>query len=256
MKRGKNYRQNESGSAIFYVLIAVALLGALIFAVSNGGRNNTSKLSEDRVRLIATEILEYSNALGNAVSQLRLRGASDTQISFENNMISGYTNANCADNICKIFHPEGGGVVYTPPLESALDPDAAAATAYANVGALLGEWYFPHDTCVDSVGLGGNNCYNDNTSITDLMVFLPWVNQSVCIEINDLLKVDNPSGVPPVVGGSMIRLTVDKFTGTYPSGAVHVYVDNDFVSEACVYHNSAPASPGLGYFYYKVLIAR
>jgi hypothetical protein len=136
-----------------------------------------------------------------------------------------------------------------------LDQDAADATSFGTVGALIGEWYFPHNTCVWRVGTGGNDCFSDTGDVTELMVFLPWVKREVCLQINELLGIPNPGGEPPAFGATMIHSNATKFSGSYPTG-VHMHVTLPEKTMACIYHNSAPAPPGLGYFFYKVLIVR
>lgn len=244
----------ERGNVLFYILIAVALLAALIFAVAQSGRGNIQQVSEEKARLFATEIIQNTGTMANGVAQLRLRGVRDTEIDFDNPVVS-YPNANCVDNTCKLFHPGGAGLTYSTPDMQWLDETAAAATSFGTVGGLIGQWYFPYNTCVWQVGTGGDNCHADTGDVTELMVWLPWVRREVCIQINELLGIPNPSDEPPAIGGTMINTTAPKFAGTYPTG-VHVHVQMPTVTAACVYHSSAPAAPGLGYFYYKVLIVR
>lgn len=249
-------RSHESGNAIFYILIAVALLAGLSYAVSLSGRGNQSAISSQQARLHALGIIEYAEILKNSVSQIRLRGYQDTEISFENNIVSGYENAFCTGEGCKLFEINGGGISYLEPEALWLDSAAASATPFTEIGDLLGEWYIPANTCVHSVGTGGDNCWNDPGDVTELIVFLPWVKEQICEEINIALGINLPDGTPSDIGGSMFPPGGDKFEGVYLTGSIHPHVDNDFVEEACIYHKSVEARPGLGYFYYKVLIAR
>jgi hypothetical protein len=249
-----NSNAAERGNVMFYILIAVALLAALIFAVAQSGRGNIQQVSEEKARLFATEIIQNTGTMANGVAQLRLRGVRDTEISFDNPVVS-YPNANCTDDTCKLFHPSGAGLTYTAPDMQWLDQDAADATSFTDVGAIIGQWYIPYNTCVWQVGTGGDNCHADTTDNTELMVWLPWVKREICIQINELLGVPNPGGEPPSIGGTMINTIAPKFAGTYPTG-VHAHVQMPAKTSGCLYHSSVPASPGQGYFYYKVLITR
>lgn len=244
----------QRGNVLFYILIAVALLAALIFAVAQSGRGNIQQVSQEKARLYATEIIQNTGTMANGVAQLRLRGVRDTEIGFDNPVVS-YPNANCADDTCKLFHPAGAGLTYAAPSMDWLDETAASATSFGNVGALIGQWYFPANTCVWQVGTGGDNCFSDTGDVTELMVWLPWVKREICLQINTLLGIPNPGGEPPAFGATMINATAPKFSGAYPTG-VHSHVTLPEKTMACIYHSSAPASPGLGYFYYKVLIVR
>jgi hypothetical protein len=251
----------ERGNALFYILIAIGLLATLSYAIANSMRGNVQQLSGEQARLAATEIIGYSNNMAQGVSQLRLRGVADTEISLENTVISGYVNPNCSADLCRIFKPDGAGLSYTPPKVEWLDVSAATSSAHTDPGGLLGQWYWPENTCVWNVGTGGNNCDADTGDITELMVWLPWLKKEVCVQINELIGVPNTAGDPPTAGGVMIDTNAEKFTGTYPTGGhTHLTFDdaafNTGVPAACVYHDVAGPSPGLGYFYYKVLIAR
>lgn len=241
-------RSSQSGNVIFIILIAVALLAALAFAVSQGGRGSVAKLSEDQARLAATEIVEYGNIIASAVAQTRLRGYSDTQISFENGVVGGYTNANCGDEICQIFHPSGGGVSYMAPQAEWLDGVNTAAVRY-------GELYF--HAAAHAVHMG--------TSDDDLILFIPYLNQQVCIAINTLLGiVPTTDAVPSETNGpSAVNI---KFTGSY-GPAVDRKVSGDGTTgettilngkaAGCTEASGTASTAAAGtYHYYKVLIAR
>jgi len=136
------YRHNihhpESGNVIVIIFVAVALLAALSFALSQGSRTGESNLSEQQASLLATEILDYSNSIRNAVRQLKIQGCNDTEISFENGIVTLYTNASApADNTCHVFHPSGGGQTYMIPTNNILNPALSGAT-----DLYYGEWSF------------------------------------------------------------------------------------------------------------------
>src|SRR5688572_27747154 len=94
----------ERGNVMFYILIAIALLSALIFAVSQSGRGNVQKVNVEKARMLGEEILEYSNNVSTAFAQLRLRGCKLEEMNFDNTIIAGYTNAGApADKSCDVF---------------------------------------------------------------------------------------------------------------------------------------------------------
>ena len=190
----KNIRHTEQGNALFYILIAVALLAALSYSVANSGRGNVAQLNEDRARLYANELIEYASNIGNAVAQLRLRGCTDTEISFENNVVAGYTNG--TNTACQIFHPNGGGVVYTIPNE--------------NMTTGL-EWGFSGSRYIDDVGSWSAT----PAERAELYMGIAGLPQEVCTAINNLVDVSNPSGTPPV--GQNAGFSA-KFVGTYDGG--------------------------------------
>lgn len=186
----RNELSGESGNALFIILIAVALMAALSFAVSQGGRGNVEAISAERARLAATDMLSYADTVGKAVGQLRLRGYSAEQISFENNVVAGYTNANCSDDLCKVFAPDGGALTWTAP------------PADANDGS---DWRITPDMEVEDVGqtCAANGCEELTLQLLD-------VDDSVCEQLNDLLGITAPTtlAVNPDNSASL-------FTGSY-----------------------------------------
>lgn len=152
-------RASESGNVFFYILIAIALFGALSFAVSQGNRGNTSLLTDQQARLAAQEIIEYGETVANAVQKLRLRGCSDTEISFENDIVAGYENTNApSDNSCHVFDVNGGGVNYDNS---------------------LGAWLITGNLKIQDLG----------SSSTNLNLIRPSLQQTVCDNINNILSV-------------------------------------------------------------------
>jgi hypothetical protein len=226
-------RNNQSGNVLFIVLIAVALLASLSFAVSRGGRGNVDALSGERARLLATDIIEYSNLIGNAVAQIRLRGFPDEQISFENNVLSGLVNGNCADAQCEIF--SGGGISYILPPSEVMDSSASPDN----------RWHFLADNEIQDVG---STCGADTCA--DLLLVLDELKLSVCQQLNKLLGVTDLDVAPPTDAD----VGVVEFVGSY--GYSETIGDSDAVlagkRSACFLKSTVPAE----YVFYKVLVAR
>ena len=177
-------RTSEQGNALFYVLIAVSLLAALSYAVVQSSRGNVAQINTERARLLAAEIIEYSDTMANAVAQLRLRGTDLDLMCFDHVSwgASDYDHAGCTDNLNKIYHVSGGGLTWTQAPSDAMD---AAATP-DNL------WHIYGDNEVQDIG---TTCAAAGCS--DLLLITDELTQDVCIQINRLLGVTNPSSVPP-----------------------------------------------------------
>lgn len=226
-------KEKQSGNVLFVILITIALFAALSFAVSQGGRGNVSVISQERARLLATDIIEYGNILANATAQLRLRGYDETQISFNNQVVTGYSNSNCGDTLCEVFHPEGGAVNWTSP------------PAGANDGT---EWVITHNR-VQSVGTQ----VGSGTADLDLVAVLQNVDEAVCEQLNQLL---HGTTVIPQENDSV---NLAQFTGTYSTtiwiadtggGSGPIAGESAY----CFEGNTTPAAGT--FHYYRVLIAR
>ncbi len=240
--------KDQSGNVLFYILIAVALLAALSYAIAQSGRSSGSNISSERAALYATEIIEYGNIISQAVSQIRLRDYKDTEISFENNVVSGYTNANCTDSECEIFNINGGGIHYMPPKSDWLDSSNSSASLY-------GELYFNGSSSAIEIG----------TSSDDLILFIPYIKQDLCIAINKKLGIiPTTDKVPSEINGPFD--VADKFTGSYGSTLDHKVSGNATTGETsilygknsgCTEASGSSPNPASGtYHYYQVLIAR
>ena len=229
-------RNGESGNVFVYIMLAVALLAGLSFAVSQGGRVTSTQLTQDTRNLIATEIISYSDTVAKAVTQLRLRGTQITELSFANEFLSSgsYGNYN-TDPSNEIFNPSGGAVIYQRP------PASATTTGTE-------EWNFLSNNEIEQVGTtcGAASC-------SDIVMALFNVSVSVCTEINNLLSVPNPSNAPPQ--DSDIEEDDTFEPGASPFGYDETVGDetDEMVGkdEACFEETSDGE-----YVYYKVLLPR
>lgn len=225
----KKERRSESGSILFYILIAVALLASLSYAVSQNSRSGGGTITQERTNLLASEIVEYSNILSKATTQLKLRGCDPTQISFQNNIsATDYTNG--ADPQCQVFHISGGGVQFQ-------DAPQGASNAAESI-------FFDASMEVENVG---QTCAG--ASCADLTVIYRDLNVEVCTRINELVNVDNPADVPPADS----ELSFVAFQGAF----THAQTLGDEAAELDGKRAGCVQDDNTGTFnYYKVLIAR
>ncbi|MFP4386753.1 MAG: hypothetical protein ACLFRA_06035, partial [Alphaproteobacteria bacterium] len=238
------------GNVLFYILIGVALLAALSYAVSRTNRGSADSVSRERTKIATTEILEYADIIGNAVSQLRLRGIADTQISFENEAVSGYENSRCAQDGCRVFALDGGGVSYAAPKSEWLDGSYSDEPHY-------GELYF------SSSAMGLDKGQNDRD---DLIMFIPYLKKAVCVAVNEGLNIPLKVDATPSESKGPFKLG-EPFTGEY-SDLRDAYVSGDNTvgqsdilssfNAGCTKGTSGGGGmPQTGsYHFYKVLIAR
>ncbi len=198
----------ESGNIFFYILLAIVLFAALSYVASQGNRGNTSTLTDQQAKLAAQEIIEYGQTVANAVQKLRLRGCTDTQISFENDVVSGYGNVNApTDNSCHVFKIEGGGLNWANP-----------PPAFYNETApwFSGKYFFYGETVWAE---NGTTCAN--STCADLIMGL-HVSDSFCEIFNDSLGLDMDIEDTTWGGG--------RWTGTY--GYFETFADETDSAEA------------------------
>lgn len=179
----KNH-DNQSGNVLFYILIAVGLIAALSFAVTQSGRGSARSITEERARLFATEIIEYSNNISAGVTQLRLRGVDVDELCFDdpNWGAANYDYAGCADNFNRIFNIEGAGITWS------LAPEGATQTTAAPDNL----WHIYGDNEIQDVG---TTC--GNASCSDLILVTDELDELVCRKINKLINSTIGDSAPP-----------------------------------------------------------
>lgn len=218
--------RKTTGNALLFVLIAVALFSALVFTMTRGNRTHGMN-TEENAALQAQQVASYAAKLSHAVETVMLQnGCLQSEVSFENNIVSGYDNGAVAK--CKVFDPAGGAMVFDTPPAPAVD--TAAAT---DAGSSLAGRYF----------IAGNIAVNNaGTSSADLVFVMPWVTEIVCKALNQLTK--NDSSIPADAGTSFDDT---KFQGVYAE---------DFTLDTGTGLQNGCYSGSGGYHFYYVLLAR
>lgn len=234
-------RSSESGIALYYIFLGVALFGALSFAVTQMNRGGGDNIKDDVYFLHAGQIVDFGRALQVAVKTLKIDGIPDSRISFENDIVGGYVNAACLTTECEVFDPAGGGVMYRAPESSWLDVTNDTEPTH-------GEWVFTGANEVSGVGTEGAGAAS-----SELLAILPWVNRSVCVAINDMLEIDNPGGNPPQ---DNLDVDLTAYTGSYSSGDSIGGGDPEIEGRraGCFEGDGDPAAGS--YHFFQVLVAR
>ncbi|MCB1532876.1 MAG: hypothetical protein KDJ35_08400 [Alphaproteobacteria bacterium] len=107
-------RRYQSGNAFLIILLGVVLFAALSFTVARSMRSSTTtKLSGREITLAVSDLMDYTQKVERAVNRLRRKGCSENELSFENDIVAGYTNAGApGDGSCNIFSTNGGNVTW------------------------------------------------------------------------------------------------------------------------------------------------
>lgn len=229
-------RQSERGNVLWFILVAVVLLGALTAVLTRGGGSVDQSGDVEQMRITASQIMRYAKSVETAIEQMQLRNISENEISFANTTTAAdYTNASCdndSDNTypgCLVFNQDGGGIEYR-----GFEDQDWIFTGANNVG-----------TAAAPIGTTAARSGND------LVMLLPIASEALCVQINREVDVDNPNGEPPVDSG--IGYTI--FTGTYASGGP-VILDGDTAPFELDGHNAGcftDTAADENYFYYVIL---
>lgn len=193
-----NKRNAARGNALFLILIAVALFAALSYAVTQSGRGGGS-IDRENTTIAASNIINYANTVRAAVQRMQLiNGVADT----------AYRSATtCSASDCSgyIFFPAGGGVSYQAPSADGLD------SAYASEG-FYGGWALTSNLVT---GIGTDAAVDTSS---DLLLMLPWIKKSLCVEINNKLGVTNVAGMPPTDSPG---LNLNNISGGYATTTIN-----------------------------------
>jgi hypothetical protein len=224
---------SQSGSSLLIILVAVSLFAALSYVISQQ-RDSGKSLSNERVRLLASDVIDMGNKLADAVAQIRLRQNPSTKISFENTVIAGYANAACTTDACKVFAYDGGGKSWE--------------TASQEVNSAK-DWGFSGDLAIKNIG----------SDEADLVAILPNMTLDICNRINILIGLYATGGAPTII----VSATANKFTGTFAGVPVSITgTDIDGEKSACIEITTQSGTAFVGtpyttnYVFYQVLEER
>ncbi len=233
------HRKDERGNVLWFILLAIALLAILTIVLSRGGSSVDQSGDVEQQRVRASEIMRYAKGIEVAVEQMTLRGVSENDLSFAHGETPAtYTNNNCTGTGCLVFDAGGGGQNYMLPAGGANDGSAWIFTGANNVG-----------TAANPVGttaaISGN----------DLIMLLPNVTNSLCLQINRELGVGAAGTIPTDATG----IATTPYTGTFASGSP-VIIDGDptpfeLDGKRAGCFTDVNANPDVNY-YYHVLLAR
>jgi hypothetical protein len=245
--------QKQEGNAIWFVLLAIALLAALTLAITHFSNTTEQTGNAELENIHASQILRIAKDWDQGVSQMQTREISVNDISFGSAGLSGYANPHCATRSCLLFASSGGGQIYSAPDTSWLDSNNSASPYY-------GQWIFTGKTCVQGVGDVNESatvsCGGDGDSGNeDLVALLPYVKESLCAELNILLGINNPGGMPPVNGGN-IWDSSPEYLGAFADGVGIGASNADLFRKPSGCIGGAGTPPTGTYTFYHVLLPR
>lgn len=159
-------KAHQKGNAMIYILIAVALFGALTLTLSRQNNNSDGQdLSDELIALYSTELLEYIASAQNVVDMMLSTGSTINDLDF---ILPNDAAFNTPPNIHKVFHPQGGGLNYKADIKSDIATDATSQWAInQNINV---EW---------------------TTSASDDVLFTAYfINREICANINEKITGD------------------------------------------------------------------
>lgn len=242
MSRRTDRHHPESGSALIFIFLGVALFAALSFAVMNMGRSSGGTgLKSELTDLQAGDIIQFGQNVRTAVQKLSIENVPDSQIAFDTAALEDYSNTGCTSDSCRVFSSAGGGATYTLPDPKLLDEKRMNEDQY-------GSWYFTGANEVTGAGTDA-----DGADSKDLLAILPWLKKDICLAINKGLAVPEDDGEPPQIADDYDRES--PFNGAYANGDIIGGTALNGRRAACFRGENDGNGKGT-YHYFQVLRAR
>ncbi len=169
-------KNQQSGNAMIYILIALALLGALTMVLARGANEGGSDLSADQAELMTTRMTAAAGVAKNAVDQMMMSGTAVSALNFVTPNVASYDTA---PHYNKIFHPDGGGL--------SLDSDNIQLFTGTDTAPTPG-WYLGRF----------NNIQWTPTTANDVVLAAHDISQAVCANTNK--KITGSTAIPILLG--------------------------------------------------------
>lgn len=213
----------ESGNALWFIMLAIAMLAALTITITRSSDSVEQSGDFERHRIQASNIMRYSKGLAQTIDTMRMRGISENDISFHSPDWghTDYEHSPPQGNENRIFSVEGGGMNL---------PDINGAT----------NWSF-----------FGNRAVQDVETAANDLIIQTEVSKNVCLQINMLADVTNTGGEPPTDDID----APDPYIGSFSATAgTDVIIGNDAAELAG--KPTGCREDGGSYYFYHVLIER
>lgn len=237
-QRTKN-RQSERGNLLFLILIAIALIGALTYAITSSNQTDTVGIRDEELSIRLSEIQSYASELERGITFLQQNTLSeqDVRFSIPGTIDNGYdllsNDTDGTDN--QIFARDGGGVTYRE------------MTGDIFLDGNTNDWDFYGETHIAGVG---------TQEKAELIAVLPNVTGQVCDAFNELNGQTNtqPEDTADCLfSGATNRFGVGSPANTFDDTSPNVTLETSFTVtpalQACV-------RCGNNFHIYHVLMAR
>lgn len=243
-------KTSEKGNIFVLILLGVFLFAALMYSFTRSANQGSGNLTKQQAKIAAQEIISYARLVEGAVNRVRQNGCSENDISFDNAIVNGYSNPNSpTDNSCHIFEEDGGRVVYATLPTNYID--SSFSTYQSDLDTTWGEWIYSGSGSIPEIG---TDC--STSDCKELTANIHFLDREICLEVNNLMKVTNPSDSPPPENSSSPPGTweVRKYIGTYDNTANFINNNSlDKTHTACLMVNDGTNDY---YSFYHVLFAR
>ncbi|MCB1530341.1 MAG: hypothetical protein H6853_01095 [Rhodospirillales bacterium] len=215
----KNGTAAQSGGVMVYILLALALLGALTMTLSRQNeQSDAQNIDDELVEFQVTRLLNYAQSAQSVVDQMIMSGSNTSDLVFD---LPNSASFDTAPYIHKVYHPEGGGLI-----SGKADPEIFTGTDNDPDPG----WY---------MGLF-NNVEWTPSATQDIILTAHQISKPACENIN--LKVTGTTTIPAIAGtGVLADYLIDDslHTGTNADFTAVVCASCDGIAGLCVSNAAA-----------------
>lgn len=172
----------QSGNAMIYILIALALFGALTMILSRQNeRSSNESVTEDLLNFEATRLKSYAASAQDSVNKMIMSGSNVDELDFTMPNSPSYE---LGITIQKVFHPEGGGLL----------PGTVETRIFTGTdNAPPPGWYMGRF----------NHVQWTPTTATDVVLTAHQISQPLCAQINR--DITGSDVIPAIAGTGILR---------------------------------------------------
>lgn len=208
----------QRGNIMVYLLIAIALFGALTLILSRqNAQSDAQSTNDEQLTLNANDVIDYANGVQSVIDQMIISGTDLDELSFVNPTSAGFDTGS---SIHKVFHARGGGLSRAPANPRLFtgdddDPDPG--------------WYLGRF----------NNVEWTPSSARDVILTAHQISQPICAGINKRLHGD--AAIPALDGtGNIADYLIDDAEHTGTNAALTEIVCGDCKEKPalCVSNNA------------------
>jgi hypothetical protein len=226
-------RRNESGNALWFILIAVALMAALTATLTGSSDTTEQSGNIEQLRVQAGEVMRFVSGVEQTMRRMQMRGYSESDFSFEHDDdLTTFLNPKCTDDGCHMFLSTGAGIGYKYPSTQWLSGKYSSRDTY-------GQWEFT----------GANNVEGVETNDSDLVMFLGFLKKPLCEELNIMLGHSFSEAIPDDDDG----ISVTPYVGSFPAEGV---INGAAGKKSACIRSVAGGNSEREYMFYHVLVAR
>lgn len=250
---------HERGNILFLILLAVVLFAALSYAVTSSMRGGGKDASDEQAKALAATLIQQGTELANAATRLKLiNDCKNTELSFENDIVAGYSNSSApVSKKCHFFDPAGAGMAWPAADSELFIPYADFDSGWIQNA---GKFMFTGTIPVKNIGL------TDTTPASnELVIYIPFITEKVCNAINASIGISIPPAeqIANFTGGDMHKFGPSGYD-TLNNGILEQIGNENATngqnvagqSYGCITRADTGGTPPAHHAYYHVLVAR